>query len=179
MGPDATLRGCYVVADVTVEPPPLGDAGAANATLAVSAAPGAGSAARAPVAAAAPGARAVLAVAAISPAGRPAWLRLVGGSANETALAAPASGGARGAGGDARLFVAAAYGHGALRVQSCTANGSEGAGAAGGCGGAGARLALGGERGGGVGCPPPSRTKWTRRVPHPVLIGHAASLTPY
>ena len=25
--------------------------------------------------------------------------------------------------------------------------------------------------------PPPSRTKWTRRVPHPVLIGHAASLT--
>jgi len=23
----------------------------------------------------------------------------------------------------------------------------------------------------------PSRTKWTRRVPHPVLIGHAASLT--
>ena len=28
--------------------------------------------------------------------------------------------------------------------------------------------------------PPPSlRTKWTRRVPHPVLIGHAASLTPY
>ena len=24
--------------------------------------------------------------------------------------------------------------------------------------------------------PPPSRTKWTRRVPHPVLIGHAASL---
>jgi hypothetical protein len=32
--------------------------------------------------------------------------------------------------------------------------------------------------------PPPSPptsplTKWTRRVPHPVLIGHAASLTPY
>ena len=29
--------------------------------------------------------------------------------------------------------------------------------------------------------PPPSppRSKWTRRVPHPVLIGHAASLTPY
>ena len=25
---------------------------------------------------------------------------------------------------------------------------------------------------------PPPRTKWTRRVPHPVLIGHAASLTP-
>jgi hypothetical protein len=25
---------------------------------------------------------------------------------------------------------------------------------------------------------PPSRTKWTRRVPHPVLIGHAMSLTP-
>jgi hypothetical protein len=23
--------------------------------------------------------------------------------------------------------------------------------------------------------PPPSRTKWTRRVPHPVLSGHAAS----
>ena len=27
--------------------------------------------------------------------------------------------------------------------------------------------------------PAPPRTKWTRRVPHPVLIGHAASLTPY
>ena len=28
--------------------------------------------------------------------------------------------------------------------------------------------------------PPPSPgTKWTRRVPHPVLIGHAASLAPY
>ena len=26
---------------------------------------------------------------------------------------------------------------------------------------------------------PPSRTKWTRRVLHLVLIGHAASLTPY
>ena len=25
--------------------------------------------------------------------------------------------------------------------------------------------------------PPPLRTNWTRRVPHPVLIGHAASLT--
>ena len=25
---------------------------------------------------------------------------------------------------------------------------------------------------------PPPRTKWTRRVPHPVLIGDAASLTP-
>ena len=24
--------------------------------------------------------------------------------------------------------------------------------------------------------PPPPRTKWTRRVPHPVLIGHTASL---
>jgi hypothetical protein len=30
-----------------------------------------------------------------------------------------------------------------------------------------------------VAAPPPPRTKWTRRVPHPVLIGHAASLTPY
>jgi len=31
-----------------------------------------------------------------------------------------------------------------------------------------------------LGAPPPlpPRTKWTRRVPHPVLIGHAASLTP-
>ena len=29
------------------------------------------------------------------------------------------------------------------------------------------------------GVPPPPRTKWTRRVPHPVLIGRAASLTPY
>ena len=28
-------------------------------------------------------------------------------------------------------------------------------------------------------CGPPPRTKWTRRVPHPVLIGHAASLAPY
>ena len=27
--------------------------------------------------------------------------------------------------------------------------------------------------------PPPPCTKWTRRVPHPVLIGHAASLAPY
>ena len=27
--------------------------------------------------------------------------------------------------------------------------------------------------------PPPPRTRWTRRVPHPVLIGHAASLIPY
>ena len=27
--------------------------------------------------------------------------------------------------------------------------------------------------------PPPPRTKWTRRVLHLVLIGHAASLTPY
>ena len=26
--------------------------------------------------------------------------------------------------------------------------------------------------------PPPPRTKWTRRVPHPVLIGHAASHNP-
>ena len=27
--------------------------------------------------------------------------------------------------------------------------------------------------------PTPSRTNRTRRVPHPVLIGHAASVTPY
>jgi hypothetical protein len=27
--------------------------------------------------------------------------------------------------------------------------------------------------------PAPPGTKWTRRVPHPVPIGHAASLTPY
>ena len=27
-----------------------------------------------------------------------------------------------------------------------------------------------------MGSPPPPGTKWTRRVPHPVLIGHAASL---
>ena len=27
--------------------------------------------------------------------------------------------------------------------------------------------------------PPPPFTKWTRRVSRPVLIGHAASLTPY
>ena len=30
-----------------------------------------------------------------------------------------------------------------------------------------------------LGNPPPPRTNRTRRVPHPVLIGHAASLTPY
>ena len=30
-----------------------------------------------------------------------------------------------------------------------------------------------------AGTPPPLRTTRTRRVPHPVLIGHAASLTPY
>jgi len=30
-----------------------------------------------------------------------------------------------------------------------------------------------------AGGPPPPRTKWTRRVPHPVLSGHAASLAPY
>jgi len=30
---------------------------------------------------------------------------------------------------------------------------------------------------GGCPPPPPPRTKWTRRVPHPVLIGHAASLS--
>ena len=28
-----------------------------------------------------------------------------------------------------------------------------------------------------MGAHPPPRTKWTRRVPHPVLIGHAASLS--
>ena len=27
--------------------------------------------------------------------------------------------------------------------------------------------------------PPPSRTNRTRCVPHPVLVGHAVSLTPY
>ena len=26
-------------------------------------------------------------------------------------------------------------------------------------------------------CAPPPRTKWTRRVPHPVLTGHVSSLT--
>ena len=36
-----------------------------------------------------------------------------------------------------------------------------------------------GEAPGPVPPPLPPRTKWTRRVPHPVLIGHAASLTPY
>ena len=34
-------------------------------------------------------------------------------------------------------------------------------------------------RRGGIVCPPPPLTKWTRRVPHPVPIGHAASLTPH
>jgi len=32
-----------------------------------------------------------------------------------------------------------------------------------------------GAAGGDVSVPPPSRTKWTRRVPHPVLIGHAGA----
>ena len=32
---------------------------------------------------------------------------------------------------------------------------------------------------GGAPPPPPLRTKWTRRVLHPVLIGHAASFNPY
>ena len=36
-----------------------------------------------------------------------------------------------------------------------------------------ARVAAAGV-GGGAPPPPPPRTKWTRRVPHPVLIGHAA-----
>jgi hypothetical protein len=38
-----------------------------------------------------------------------------------------------------------------------------------------------GARGGPRQAPPPllPRTNRTRRVPHPVLIGHAASLTPY
>ena len=40
-----------------------------------------------------------------------------------------------------------------------------------GLGGCGADVA----GGGGAPPPPTSRTKWTRRVPHPVLIGHAAS----
>jgi hypothetical protein len=34
----------------------------------------------------------------------------------------------------------------------------------------------GAERRARAGTPSPSRTKWTRRVPHPVLIGHAAQL---
>jgi flagellar biosynthesis GTPase FlhF len=43
-------------------------------------------------------------------------------------------------------------------------------------GGAGSGAAGGAAADGGT--PPPSpRTKWTRRVPHPVLIGHAASLS--
>jgi len=43
-----------------------------------------------------------------------------------------------------------------------------------------ARARAAGVGGGGGGAPPPPpppRTKWTRRVPHPVLIGHAVSLT--
>jgi hypothetical protein len=36
---------------------------------------------------------------------------------------------------------------------------------------------VGGAHNGGP--PPPPRTKWLRRVPHPALIGRAASLTPY
>ena len=42
---------------------------------------------------------------------------------------------------------------------------------------AGAAGAAGAAAAGGRPPPPPPRTKWTRRVPHPVLIGHAASLT--
>ena len=45
-------------------------------------------------------------------------------------------------------------------------------------GGGGGRVCKVTRRAGERGTPPP-RTKWTRRVPHPVLIGHAASLTPY
>jgi hypothetical protein len=47
------------------------------------------------------------------------------------------------------------------------------------------REELGSKEGSGASCvphPPPSpplRTKWTRRVLHPVLIGHAVSITPY
>jgi hypothetical protein len=52
---------------------------------------------------------------------------------------------------------------------------------------AGDLLACGANSGGQLGLrgtnrthiPPPPRTNRTRRVPHPVLIGHAASLTPY
>ena len=48
--------------------------------------------------------------------------------------------------------------------------------------GRGSRRVRGAARGRGCGrrCrPPPFRTKWTRRVPHQVLTGHAASLTPF
>ena len=41
------------------------------------------------------------------------------------------------------------------------------------------RTALRGHRARARAPPPPRRTKWTRRVPHLVLSGHAASLTPY
>ena len=47
--------------------------------------------------------------------------------------------------------------------------------------GAGLVAGFGGEAAALVCAPPlspPHRTKWTRRIPHPVLIGHAASLSP-
>jgi len=44
-------------------------------------------------------------------------------------------------------------------------------------GGGGARGGGGGGGGRAAPPPPPPRTKWTRRVPHLVLIGHAASLS--
>jgi hypothetical protein len=52
--------------------------------------------------------------------------------------------------------------------------------AGGGAGPGEMRIAGGAEDGEDAPPPPtPPRTKWTRRVPHLVLIGHAAPFTPY
>ena len=61
------------------------------------------------------------------------------------------------------------------RAVGCHARGRRGAGARRAARGGGAAVGRGGQ--GLLWCspPPPPRTKWTRRVPHPVLIGHAAS----
>ena len=64
------------------------------------------------------------------------------------------------------------------RGHRCAARRARGEGA-GGRGGATARARRDRGAGWGLCSAPPPRTKWTRRFPHPVLIGHAASLTPY
>jgi hypothetical protein len=65
----------------------------------------------------------------------------------------------------------------ANKAEAGADNGSKGAGAAEGA--HAVRAALGELAGASPPPPTPPRTKWTRRVPHSVLIGHAASLTPY
>jgi hypothetical protein len=101
---------------------------------------------------------------------RSAWLRCPGGRArSDTMLSGARRGrlaGARTLEGEFRLK------EGRFREADASYEAAESAAA---------RL-MQEEKSGGVldpGPSPPSRTKWTRRVPHPVLVGHAASLTPY